>query len=549
MKKRIFSSMLTLTIISLLVCSVTLCAVFYIQLSASVQSDVRERTIMLRDTITQENYESLVISDMRLTVIAVDGTVLYDDDQNSATLPNHADREEVIEAFLSGIGESRRFSDTLEQETYYYAIRLDDGSILRLAKTTSSIWGMFGGSIPIVSLIVLVMLTISYFLTGSLTRRIVDPINKVDLESKLTSPYDELAPFVQAISQQRECITRQMSDLQNRSDTITAIMDSMIEGVILVDKQGGILSINQSASAIFTIKGPVSGKNILEILRDVELNEAMRLALNGVRGEMNLSHNDKLYRVYLSPVTDNGAIILFLDITEKSISEKLRREFSANVSHELKTPLTTIYGNTEMLENDMVRDSDKPQFYKKIKDESAHLITLVEDIIMLSQLDENNSNIGLEDVCLNDIAVEVIESLALKSKEQNVEVVISGKGALFANRSQIAELFYNLIDNAIKYNKVGGTVKVEISMMQNKAKITVSDSGIGIPQESQSRVFERFYRVEKSRSKKTGGTGLGLAIVKHIVLVYDGSIDLKSNIDEGTSIIVLLNSLNESSRK
>ena len=544
MKKRIFSNMFTLTIISLLVCSVTLSVVFYMQLSSSVQGEVRERAAMLKETITAENYTSLMLSDMRLTIVAPDGTVLYDDDQNAATLPNHADREEIKKALTSGIGESRRFSDTLGQETYYYAIKLADGSVLRLAKTMSSIWGMFGGAMPIILLVVLGMLVIDYLLAGSLTRRIVNPINKVDLETKLTAPYDELAPFVQTISRQRERIAQQMSDLQSRSSTIDAIMDNMIEGVILVDKQGSILSINKSAAAIFSVRSSAKGKNILEILRDVELNEAMRSALSGVRGEINLSHSEKTYRVYFSPVTDSGAIILFLDITETSLSEKLRREFSANVSHELKTPLTTIYGNVEMLENGMVREADTAQFYGKIKDEAARLIALIEDIIMLSQLDENNGDISVENTDLAVVAADVIQSLEPKAKSQNVAIAVSGNSMLSANRSQMTELFYNLIDNAIKYNKNGGSVKVEISAGKNGAKITVSDTGIGIPQEAQSRVFERFYRVDKSRSKKTGGTGLGLAIVKHIVMAYNGTVELKSSVNEGTVITVSLENMN-----
>ena len=303
-------------------------------------------------------------------------------------------------------------------------------------------------------------------------------------------------------------------------------------------RSGALLSINKSAADIFAVHGSVDGKNILEILRDVELNEAMRFALSGVRGEMNLSHNDKTYRVYFSPVTDRGAIILFLDITEKSLSEKLRREFSANVSHELKTPLTTIYGNVEMLENGMVKEADTAQFYGKIKDEAARLIALIEDIIMLSQLDENKSDITTENVDMASVAAEVIQSLEPKAKSQYVDVTVSGTGILYANRSQMTELFYNLIDNAIKYNKPGGTVHVEISEAKDGTIITVSDTGIGIPPESQNRVFERFYRVDKSRSKKTGGTGLGLAIVKHIVMAYGGTVELQSSMDKGTIITI-----------
>ena len=556
MKKRIFSSLFAMTIISLLACSIALCLVFYGQLSTAVQDEVRERAAMLKETITPDNYEALTIADMRLTVVAADGAVLYDDDQNANTLPNHANREEISEARLSGTGESRRFSDTLGQETYYYAIRLDDGSVLRLAKTMSSIFGVFGGAIPIVSVVVLAMLAIGYVLARSLTRRIIAPINKVNLDEKLTAPYDELAPFVQTISKQRACIARQISDLQSRADTIAAIMDSMSEGVIFLDKQGAVLSINKSAAGLFASHTAVDGKNILEVLRDVELNEAMRSALSGVRGEMNLSHDNKTYHVYFSPVawasskahsavrpapvTDSGAIILFLDITEKSMAEKLRREFSANVSHELKTPLTTIYGNVEMLENGMVKAADTAQFYGKIKDEAARLIALIEDILMLSQLDENSAALVTENVDLAAVAAEVAQSLAPKAKAQNVTAAISGIGTLSANRSQMTELFYNLIDNAIKYNKPGGTVRIDISSTPNGAKIAVTDTGIGIPQELQSRVFERFYRVDKSHSKKTGGTGLGLAIVKHIVMAYGGAIELQSGVDEGTRVTVLL---------
>jgi len=543
MKKRIFSNMLLLAIISLLVVSVALCMVFYMQLSSSVQIELRGRATMLKEAITSENYHSFDASDMRLTIVAPDGTVLYDNGKEAEMLPNHADREEIAAALKLGVGESHRFSDTLGQETYYYAVKMGDGSVLRLAKSMSSIWGMFAQAIPVVFFVVLVMFVISYFSAANLTKRIVNPINKVHIDKNLTTPYDELIPLVRTISQQREQISQQMFDLQTRSNTAEAIMDNMSEGIILVDKKGFVLSINKSAAAIFSLPVSSEGHNILEILRDAELNESMRSALSGIRGEINLIHNKKTYRVYFSPVIDSGAIILFLDITEKFLSEKLRREFSANVSHELKTPLTTISGNAEMLQSGMVKEADKAQFYGKIKDEAARLIDLIEDIIMLSRLDETSGHAAVEDVNLFDAAAEVIESLESKAKEQNVAVTISGDGIFPANRSQIVELFYNLIDNSIKYNKPDGTVNVEISVLASQAKIIVSDTGIGIPQEAQDRVFERFYRLDKSRSKKTGGTGLGLAIVKHIALVYSGSIELQSSLNKGTKIVVLLNNI------
>ena len=540
MKKRIFSSMIVLTVVSLLAASVALCAVFYRQLSVSVQSEVRERAGMLKGTVTSENYSSLAVSDMRMTIIAHDGEVIYDSGQPADAMPNHSGREEIAEALETGTGESLRFSDTIGQETYYYAVKLSDGSVLRLAKTTDSIWGIFGEAVPVFAAVVLAVFIIGYILAGRLTKQIVSPINKVRIDSGLTAPYDELIPFVQTISAQRGQINRQIADLKNRSNTIEALMDSMSEGIILINEKGVILSVNKSACAIFSVSSSAEGRNILEILRDTELNEFIQLALSGTRSEINHIRSEKTYRIYFSPVTGSGALILFLDITEKAMAEKLRREFSANVSHELKTPLTTICGSAEMLENGMVKEEDKIQFYAKIKDEASRLIRLVEDIILLSQLDEDSGTALTENVNLADAAAAVTELLRAEAEKQNISIHFKGGGYFFAVRSQIEELLSNLIGNAVKYNKPGGRVDVDISTSDTQAAITVTDTGIGIPEEAQSRVFERFYRADKSRSKKTGGSGLGLAIAKHIVMAYDGSIELQSSPDKGTSISVIL---------
>ena len=538
MKKRIFSGMLWLTSISLLVVSFTLSAVFYWQLSVSAQREMRERALMLRDGLIASDHLSL--ADMRLTLIASDGRVIYDDDQDAASLPSHADREEVSEALQTGIGESRRFSDTLGQETYYYAIKLEDGTVLRLAKTIRTIWGVFVGAFPAIIAVIAVMSAISYFLAGKLTKRIIHPINAVDLDAQLSAPYDELAPFVQTISRQRERIAQQMADLKDRADTMAAIMDSMNEGLILIDRKGNILSVNQSAVKIFAVTHELIGKSILEVLRDVALGDPMRAALSGQHSELELSRGSSVYRVFFSPAADNGAVILFLDVTEKTVAERLRREFSANVSHELKTPLTTIYGNVEMLENAMVKEADQKQFYQKIRNEAARLMRLIEDIMMLSRLDEGHHAARAEDVDLISVTSEVLESLAPKARERDVTIDISGSGSLPANRSQMVEMMYNLLDNAIKYNLPGGNVRVQINQLDQAVQIIVADTGIGIPKEAQSRVFERFYRVDTSRSKQTGGTGLGLAIVKHIAAIYHGSVELWSAVDEGTCITVTL---------
>ena len=540
MKKRIFSGMLLLTIISLLMVSITLSTVFYWQTSASIQKEMRERAVFIRDTLTISHYESLTIADMRVTIIAPDGRVIYDDAQDAAQMPSHEDREEIKEALALGIGESRRFSDTLGQETYYFAIRLGDGSILRLAKTISSIWGVFAGALPAIALVILVMIFVGYFLTEKLTKRIIDPINDVDLEGRLYAPYDELAHFVQTISRQREQITQQMMDLQDRTDTIFAIMNSMSEGLILVNAKGELISVNQSAVDIFGISRSVIGKNLLESLRDVKLNEHMRWALAGARSEFDFQRGTFLYHVYFSPVAGSGAVILFLDVTEKAATEKLRREFSANVSHELKTPLTTIYGNIEMLESGMVKDRDKEQFYGKMKDEAERLIAMIEDIMMLSQLDEENKADIWEEIDLLKVAEDVMYSLSAKAEKRGIAIDLSGGCIFSANHSQMMELFYNLMDNAIKYNKPDGNVAIHVCKNGNQPVITVTDTGIGIPEEAQSRIFERFYRVDQSRSKKTGGTGLGLAIVKHIAAAYNGSVEVQSVLGKGTTIIVTL---------
>ena len=546
MKKRIFLNMILLTTASLVVISAALCFVFYHQFSSTAIETLRNRAETFADNSSQTAIEALGItksSDMRVTVIMPDGTVVFDNTAQAESLPNHLDREEIRDALEIGFGQSIRFSDTLQKETVYYAVRLTDGYVLRVAKTSSSIFGVFTGTLPIVAGVVLVMVIAGYLLAGSLTKRIVAPINEVNLALELTAPYDELAPFIRTIAQQREHIARQLSDLRNRSDTINAIMDNINEGILLTNKQGIVLSANKSVLRIFEKDSPVDGKNILEFLRDVSFSGHVRAALDGKHGEMGMERVGRTYRVYFSHVSGGGAIILFLDITEKSKSEKLRREFSANVSHELKTPLTSIYGNAEMLQNGMVKENDKQAFYGQIKDEAGRLIALIEDILMISRLDEGGGQELFEDVELAAVAAETVEALSQKAADNQVAVRISGESIrMKANRSLMYEMFYNLIDNAIKYNKPGGAVHVDIINRDNQIKINVADTGIGIPKEAQSRVFERFYRVDKSRSKKTGGTGLGLAIVKHIVMVHDGKIELQSRQDKGTTVVVLFSS-------
>ena len=543
MRKRIYRSSMSLTVLCLALASVLLCLVFYGQLSSAVRLELRQHAQVFRDDNTESLLQILVgpaSPGVRVSLIDRSGVVIFDSSGLAEEMPNHLDRREVAAALESGSGESRRFSETLGEETYNYALVLEDGNLLRLSKTSSSIFGLFRRSLLAIGGIVLAIAVAAYLFAGRLTRRIVAPINKMDFRSELAPPYDELAPFVRTISRQRAHIEQQMEELRRRTATIEAIMNSMSEGMIMADRQGLVLSVNQSAAAFFGIDEHAAGKNILEIVRNLDLAENVRAALAGRRSEMGMEHEEKAYRVYFSPVQSGGAIILFLDITERLRAEQLRREFSANVSHELKTPLTSIYGNAQLLHSGMVRLGDEGAFYEKIQDEAARLMTLIEDILLISRLDEGGQSEEelWEWVNLCEVALEAAAALGQKAAEKQVTIQVSGDRVMLrAAPSQMYQMFSNLMDNSIKYNHPEGQVEVVISEKEKEGvRILVSDTGIGIPQESQERVFERFYRVDKSRSKATGGTGLGLAIVKHIVLSHGGNIGLESVEGQGTKV-------------
>ena len=543
MKKRIYGGMLLLTTTGLVVVSLALCWMFYLQFSKSVREDLREGIRVFGNSssnFAENTLAALSSFDMRVTIVDPDGTVVFDNAFPINLLANHLDREEIQEALALGYGESNRYSDTFGQETYYASVRLIDGYVLRAAKTTHSIWGMFAEALPTVGFMVLLIVVGGYALASRLTLWIVAPINQMDLSSP-TAPYDELAPLIQTIENQRIHIAEQLASLNARTDTMTAIMDNMREGIILIDKRGLILTLNQSAATIFDIPGHMEGKNVLELTRDTAILHAVRSALDGIWGEITVERDYRMYHAIFSPVQGSGAMLLLWDNTEKMLGEKMRSEFSANVSHELKTPLTTIYGHAEMLAGGMVKPSDAGTFYARIKDEAARLITLIEDILLLSSLDEDVVQHHSEPVRFAEVAQEAIASLEEKASEHNVAVNLRGANFVMnANRAQIFELFHNLIDNAIKYNQPGGSIDIliEAEPQVKTARVVVTDTGIGIPREAQNRVFERFFRVDKSRSKKTGGTGLGLAIVKHIVIVHHGTIELTSMPGEGTMITI-----------
>ncbi len=478
---------------------------------------------------------------LRVTIISETGEVIYDN--KKAGLANHSDRPEVIEAIEKGFGESERYSDSLGQKTYYYAFKISDSQILRLSVTGSSVALWLYQLLPLLLLGLFCVLALSLLLAKRLTERLVKPINTIDLDQAASLPYEELSPFMKRIEAQKNEIKAQLSTLESRANTIKTITENMKEGLLLVDENGLILSYNKTIEQIFGHER-VSSKNLLHLNRNIEFFDKVKEAIGGQRCEMTYQSGSQVYSVFFSPAAYEmkikGAIILFLDITDRFLAEKQRKEFSANVSHELKTPLTTISALAEMIESEIAKPEDIKGFAEKIHAQATRLIDLINDIIKLSEFDErqNNSAFKKESFDLSQVARSVGDSLAHLADSKEVSLQIQGDNvSLHANPRMIEELLFNLIDNGIKYNRSGGKVLVDLSNEKGLVKISVSDTGIGIGQEHLGRIFERFYRVDPSRSKRTGGTGLGLSIVKHIVELHNGKIEIDSVENQGTRIV------------
>ncbi len=478
---------------------------------------------------------------LRFTLIDSNGDVIFDNYKTD--LENHGDRPEVKAALENNTAEIERYSGTMGAGTYYYAIKLYDNKVLRVAINIENINQWLLGFIPIILLCLLIALTVSFILSMRLTSNIIEPINNMDLENSDAGIYDELTPLTKKIAFQKNQIMEQLTVLENRTDTIKTIADNMKEGLIFIDEKGVILLSNRSITELFGTEETL-GKNILHLCRNPELINRIKQCFEGESTEMLMEMRDKSYTVYINPVRHNdninGAIILFLDTTEKTKAEKQRREFSANVSHELKTPLTTISALSEMISNGMVKPDDIKDFASKISLQSKRLLYLIDEIIKLSEFDEGRFDSEFETFDLSELCKGVTESLQHKAAEKNVTLELSGEPMQFTgNKIMMDELLYNLIENAIKYNKTGGNVKVNISGENRQTKITIADTGIGISSEHINRIFERFYRVDTSRSKRTGGTGLGLSIVKHIVDSHNGKIEIESQPEVGTTIVCI----------
>ena len=546
MTKRIFRATLLVGVAVLIASLALVMGVLYSYFGRVQESQLRDELSLAAVGVEKNGTDylrALQSHQYRITWVRADGTVVYDTQVDAEPMENHAQRQEIQQALAAGEGESSRYSSTLLQKTVYYAQRLPDGTVLRLSAVRVTAGVLVLNMLQPILLVLAAALILSGVLAGRLARRITEPLNRLDLEHPLENDtYEELAPLLRRMEHQRRQIDRQMGELRQRSEEFDQITGSMNEGLVLLDEAGAILSINPAARRLLDADGDCVGQDFLTVDRDVTMSDALRQAAEQGHSEFRGERNGREYQFDVTRIQTEGrtagTVLLVFDVTERAFAERNRREFTANVSHELKTPLQGIIGSAELLENGMVKQEDVPRFVGHIRAEAQRLVTLIGDIIRLSQLDEGEP-MPTEPVELLAVAREVAENLRSAAEARNVTVEVTGTPATVSGvRRLLYEIVLNLCDNAIKYNTEGGRVEVEVAQDGGTAAVTVRDTGIGIPPEHQSRVFERFYRVDKSHSKASGGTGLGLSIVKHAVQYHHGVIQLKSEVGKGTEIRV-----------
>ena len=548
MTKKIFHSILLVAGAVLLASLLFIMGCLYEYFGSVEKKQLRDELELASVAVERggEDYLSSISSERyRLTWIAPDGTVLYDTVTDAESLENHADREEVREALAGGEGESSRYSSTILQKTMYCARRLTDGSVLRISISRATAGVLLIGMVQPILIVVIVALILSAVLARRLSRRIVRPLNELDLEHPLENDaYEELSPLLGRINHQHRQIDEQMRELEQQRMEFSQITGSMREGLVLLDEKERVLSINPAACRLFDADERCVGQDFLTLDRSHDIRLAIADAMAQGHGEARAERGGRVWQFDVSRILSGtaavGAVLLAFDITERETAEQNRREFTANVSHELKTPLQGIIGSAELLENGMVKQEDVPRFVGHIRKEAQRLVTLIGDIIRLSQLDEGDE-MPRETVDLLTLSQEAADDLKTAAAEKHIAIAVEGESETIGGvRRLLYEVIYNLCDNAIKYNVEGGSMKVSVGERDGKAFVSVADTGIGIAPEHQSRIFERFYRVDKSHSKASGGTGLGLSIVKHAVQYHHGTVELQSEEGKGTTIRILL---------
>ena len=546
MTGKIFRSCFLVGLAMMVLCTALFLVVMTNKHEQTVYAEMRQEMCYVRHGLEQSGKDYLTTltgTQERLTWVAKDGTVLYDTDTDAAQLENHAERTEVQQALEAGTGESVRYSTTFLEKTMYRATRLSDGTVLRISRSRATVGVLLLGMLQPIFTVLIAALVLSAIFARRLSRRIVEPLNNLDLDHPLDNDaYEELSPLLGRISRQHKQITTQLRELKRRTDEFTQITGSLREGLVLLDDRGYVLSINPAAQRLFGANASCVGQDFLVVDRSRELDAAIAQAMADGHSELRSERGGRLWQFDVSRIDTagekGGAALLAFDITDRELAEQSRREFTANVSHELKTPLQGIIGSAELLESGMVKEEDVPRFVGHIRDEAQRLVTLIGDIIRLSQLDEG-VDVPREPVDLLAVANEAAHDLQGAAEARKVTLTVDGERAqIVGARRLLYEIVYNLCENAVKYNRDGGSVSVHVAQSDSSVSVCVADTGIGIAPEHQSRIFERFYRVDKSHSKASGGTGLGLSIVKHAVAYHHGMIDLQSEPGKGTTITV-----------
>lgn len=553
MVKKIFRSNLAVTLAVLLAAFVMLMGFLYEYFSAISRGELEVLTDTLASAFDYggaDALEAVIPDDRRVTLIDGDGNVIYDSVVDAETMENHSNREEFIEATSYGVGESTRYSSTLTERTIYRAVLLSDGSVLRVSVSGYSVLTLTLGMLQPILICAVAALALSAFISSKTAKKIVVPINELDLEHPLENDvYGELSPLLLRIYKQNDEIEKRMEELRLRDRELRDITSNMKEGLVLLGEDGKIVSINPAAAGLFDVKGDAVGRDFICVCRSPEVTGALEKARLDGHSETRYEKGGSTWQLEMSRTESDsgssgasgaGTVLIAFDVTASLSAEEMRREFTANVSHELKTPLQSIMGSAELLENGLVKDEDKARFIGNIRRESERLVSLIDDIIRLSRLDEG-SDFTYENIDIYALAKEEVEAVSEIAARRKITVSLYGEETVvYGVRRLLHEILYNLCDNAVKYNVDGGSVTVSVGYEDGRAFLSVRDTGIGIPKEHIPRIFERFYRVDKSRSKMTGGTGLGLSIVRHAVLYMKGEIYVQSDVGVGTEMKVLL---------
>lgn len=548
MTKKIFRTTLSASLGIVLVTILMIMGFLYNYFNHIQREQLRTQTALASQGISFEGkdyFENLKTSNVRITWVDNKGQVLYDTQSDAKHMKNHANRQEIKEAIKSGYGESTRWSATLTEKSIYAAQRLNNGTIVRLSVAQQTIFYLLLGMMSPLAIIILLAIILSVLIARYIAKKVSEPLNNIDLDHPLSNDsYEEITPLLRRLDSHQAKIQHQKLLLQKRQKEFDTIISKIKEGMILLDDQARIVSINAEALKLFQINDDWHGRFMMEVSRDLTLKDLIDQGLKGKKKEANIGIENNHYRVLVRPTTDNnrvtGLVVLLFDVTDQLQMEQLQREFTANVSHELKTPLHVISGYSELLANQMVPNEEVPQFAAKIHKESERLVKLVEDIINLSHLDEQEK-LPQETVNLYDLTQKVLEGLQAKADKKHIQINFNGEEAILrGNPVLLNSLVYNLCDNAITYNHEKGQVNVTLKNSPDTITLEVSDTGLGIAEKDKKRIFERFYRVYKSRSKIVGGTGLGLSIVKSALDFHNGSIKVDSHLGQGTTMTVLL---------